>query len=129
MKILTKGLMIASLGLTITSTFAQNVGVPPVVSLYAENLVYIEICKKANITISPMDQRKVIRDYIQQKGSQDGFVDSVRQYTGIHMGLLSSLPKDKQLELCSAQARIDKEIASILAPKKPEEKVNPLDKN
>lgn len=129
MKTLIKGLMIASFALTITPTFAQNVGIPPVVSLYAENIVYVELCKKLNVTIAPMDQRKVIRDYIQQKGTQDGFVDNVRKYTGIHMGLLSSLPKDKQLELCSAQARIDKEIASILAPKKPAEQVNPLDKD
>lgn len=129
MKKISQKIIAAAFMVMATTSFAQSRSVPTIVAIYAENLVNVEVCKLHKIAITPMDQRKVIKEYIERTGSQKHFVEDVRSYTGTQMDIMGSLSKDQQMELCAAKASIDKEIAAILAPKKPQEPVNPLDAN
>ncbi len=125
---ITKKMLASILLLTASVSFAQSRMVPSIIAVYAENIVNIEICKLHKIDIKPMDQRKVLKKYIEMTGSQTNFVQDVRSYTSSQMEIISSLNKEQQINLCKAKARIDKEIEAILAPKKPQPEVNPLDR-
>ena len=133
MKKIIKTLFLTSLGLGSITAFAQvqvpTVTVPPMVSVYAQNVVDIQLCKDFKIDIPAMNQKKVIEDYVKFTGSPNNFVSDVRQYTAFHMSLYKDLSKEKLMELCKDKRDVALEIAKILAPKKPKVSTNPLDSN
>lgn len=141
-------LLFLGLGLTALSvTFAQpsglshsnssiaNNGIPRIIPRYAYNLVIVNMCKELKIDITPMDQRKVLQEYIALKGNQNDFINDVKYYTSYEMSNMATITPEHKQRLCLAQKEVDlilERVSPEAIKKKKEEQArkarkNPLD--